>query len=375
MRRISIGLLIAFLAVALFLGLTHPGRTAVKAALFVSEVVPGLPARPLLWVSDPPILEEVSYADAHGSWSGALLRPDGAGPYGAVVFFLGVDPDLEDPDFLRVTEAIARTGIVVLIHRSGAFDEVRVSREEADGLVAAFEYLAKHPAVDPERIGMAGFSVGGSMALIAAADERIRDQVALVNAFGAYNDVLDVAVAVTTRRIWDEESVEDWAPQQLAVDILRRGVVNTLSRAEERETLSALLDGGSSPTEKVVEGLSPEGGIILGILTATEVEEAQRLIGLLPDDVRERLAAISPKGSLAQLRTRVFLMHDTGDDLIPYVESRRLRAGLEGVTDVRYSEFEIFEHVNPSGVELSLTFARGMAKLFLHLYRVMLEVA
>ena len=52
----------------------------------------------------------------------------------------------------------------------------------------AFGLLASRPEVDPQRVGIAGFSVGGSLAVLAAADPRIAERVRFVNAFGAFGD-------------------------------------------------------------------------------------------------------------------------------------------------------------------------------------------
>ena len=42
------------------------------------------------------------------------------------------------------------------------------------------------------RIGLAGFSVGGALSIVAAADPRIRDDVRLVYSFGGYYDAFGV---------------------------------------------------------------------------------------------------------------------------------------------------------------------------------------
>ena len=50
----------------------------------------------------------------------------------------------------------------------------------------AFQYLKSREYVDSNRVGMGGFCVGASFALVAAADPRIRRDVVFVNAFGPY---------------------------------------------------------------------------------------------------------------------------------------------------------------------------------------------
>lgn len=376
MRRFLLALLLVVLSGALLLGLTHPGRVAVKTAFLLPEVLPGAPVRPLLATTSQPLREEVSYTSAGGVRSATLVRPPGKGPYGAAIFFLGVNPNLEDPDLLRVTEALARSGVVVLLHRSDSLEEVRVTPEEVDALVAAFQFLARQPYVDADRIGFAGFCVGGSLALLAAADPRIRDQVAFVNAFGAYFDLRDVVAAVATRRISYAGVEETWEPQPLAVELLRRGVISALPDPQDRALLAhdfGLMSLSLSPSEEFGP-LSPEGLLAYELLETRDPERVQTLLADLPEELRRGLAAVSPSEVVGEIRTKVFLMHDRADALMPYVESRRLRDALQGRTEVHYTEFRLFEHVNPSGFELSFAIAGEVGKLFWHLYQVLLEV-
>ncbi len=65
-------------------------------------------------------------------------------------------------------------------------------------------------------------------------------------------------------------------------------------------------------------------------------------------------------------------MHDRGDPLIPYVESRRVRDRLTAIgKPPYYSEFAIFEHVDPTrGGSLRILLRDGV-RLFLHAYWVL----
>ena len=65
---------------------------------------------------------------------------------------------------------VMRTQLAVLRVQSPDLSAGRIVPREVDLLVAAFETLRAHPRVDPTRIGLAGFSVGGSLSTVAAAD-------------------------------------------------------------------------------------------------------------------------------------------------------------------------------------------------------------
>jgi dipeptidyl aminopeptidase/acylaminoacyl peptidase len=97
------------------------------------------------------------------------------------------------------------------------------------------------------------------------------------------------------------------------------------------------------------------------------------LVAHLPPALVRGLRRLSPLRVAAELRCAVYLMHDRSDSFVPVTESRRLAARLWelGHPQVRYSEFELFEHVVP-GRRLSLpTLVVEFKKFYLHLLALM----
>jgi len=374
MKKIIAVFILIGVSVSVVMSGTHSGRVFWKTTLMLPEIIQEVPIRPLLSLSDTPLVESVTYLEESQVRSATLLRPNRTGEFGAMIFTLGVDANFQDPDVIRVTEAIARSGIVLLLPNSNDFAEVRVGPEEVDLLVDAFNYLSEQPFVDPNRVGFVGFSVGGSMALLAAADSRLRDKVAFVNAFGAYHDIFDVLSAVITNELHGDESIVSWWPETRAKDIFMRGVLNVLSDPEDEPILGSFL---RNPEEfQLIDGngLSEEGKAILLLLQAENLAEFDVARSKLPNQLRKRLNAISPSQHINNLNTKVFLMHDTGDRMIPFIESRRMFTALDQKVRAQYSEFTIFEHVNSSGFQMSFDFVRDIMKLFVHVQRLMSEV-
>ena len=71
--------------------------------------------------------------------------------------------------------------------------------------------------MDPARIGIIGFSVGGSVAIQAAADPRLDGKLAFVNAFGSYFDTTDFVRAISTRSLAYAGVDEAWEPDPLVL--------------------------------------------------------------------------------------------------------------------------------------------------------------
>jgi hypothetical protein len=87
----------------------------------------------------------------------------------------------------------------------------------------------------------------------------------------------------------------------------------------------------------------------------------------LPAALRDRLDAMSPVSRLAGIQARlIVLAHDRDDAVIPIGESRRLRAALAGRDGVRYTEFTMFKHLDPTKVRLPLV---ALARELLTFYR------
>ncbi len=374
-RRLRIAFLVAA-GLVLLVALTREGRTAVRAISLLPYVFPNPPAEPLSWVTPTPVSEEVRYADASRSLLADLYRPGDAGRHAALLLSLGVHPvPRDDPALVRLATGLARDGFVVLIPESPELRADRILPSERDAFVAAFRYLASRPEVDRARIGFVGFSVGASLLAVAAADPRINDDVRVVNFFGGYDDAFTLLREIASRRIVLEDGRSvPWQPADLARSIFANVLLENVEDPTDRALVSrALVDGQTLPP--LVRGLlGARARLVYDLFSADDPDRVEALVAALPDDLRERLRAVSPSTYVADLHARMYLMHDTDDGFVPFVESRRLAARLPGSQRV-YTEFSIFAHVEPTRSLDPITFVSEAGKLVRHLYLVMLELA
>ena len=349
---------------------THPGRTAVRTLFFLPEIFPNAPVRPLTLISPTPRCEELTLTYADAIALADLCYPPGAGPYGGLVLTLGVHPlPRDDPFLVRLSDGLARTNLAVLRTDSPDLGSGRIVPREIDGLVSAVRALQARPQVDDSRIGFAGFSVGGSLATVAAADPRVRDQVQLVNSFGAYYDAFAVLRAITSGRL---ENGQAWQPHPWTIHVFAEQIVEALPPGDEREYLQALL-AKADPMPEAPAVLSPLGGMVRALL-AGEALDGEALLAALPAETRTALERLSPATSARDLRAELYVMHDVGDTLIPYTESRKLVANLPPGVLQRYAEFQMFEHVYPRDPSELLGLLPELLELYAHLYAVFLAL-
>jgi acetyl esterase/lipase len=350
---------------------TPQGRALFHTALFVTQVL-NVSWKPQSWFTGKPTRLEVSYPQAQGQGVADLYRiPDGR-HRAAVLIFLGANAaGRDDPDVVNLGSALARAGFVAMFHWSHTMAlQHNIDPNEIENLVWAFQYLSRLEGVDRERVGMGGFCVGASFALVAAADPRISGDVTFVNAFGPYYDARDLLLQVSSRSRLYQGQAEPWEPDLLTLRVFANELIEALDNPVDRAILGRIfLENQAVPAEEVAL-LSPAAQGVHRLLIGTELDEAKDLYLALPAQFRRDMARISPSAHMAQLKARTSIMHDRDDRLVPAAESRRLADALKTRRDFRYTEVLAFEHVRPaSGGGLWTAIGEGY-KLFRHMYGI-----
>jgi dienelactone hydrolase len=350
--------------VAVFVGLIAwpPSRVTLQTLALIPSLVE-LGPQPLALAPDPSH-HLVTYRSPDGTALPAdLWLPSTASaerPVGAIIFVSGVnDQGRAHPALARIAEALARAGAAVYIPELPIFFDVRVEAGEVGRIVTAFQALARRPEVDPDRIGIMGISVGGSLSLIAAADPRIADQLDWVGAFGAYADAGEIMVSVISHQYRLDGELIDWEPTLLVRQVVFGLVTERVTDGRDHGYLYGAYDELNNqnvhPLPDADLPLRTEAGLAAeALLLSDTLPEAESALAAAPPEVRTLLDGISPLGYVRGIRARVYLMHDTGDQHIPYANSRELAAAMEAAgVDVRLGEFRLFNHVQPDTRDLA----------------------
>jgi dienelactone hydrolase len=362
---------------------TRHGRVGIQAALFLPDMIllpqVDLPLRPVDLFTDAPSRERITidYESREGprSIEADIYVPAGGGVHPGVVFSMGAPPlDLDNRRLRRIAEDSARAGAVMLVPFSERLDAHQILPEEIDALVAEFEYLRAHPNVDPDRVGYFGASVGGSLALVAAADPRIVEQVDHVVSFGGYYDALDAFAAIATHRIKYDGIDEAWTPRRHAAVVMSEQIIWALEDEDDRELLEKIFLDRESYTSAELATLTPVGRSSYDFLINEDIDVAGELARRLPAKSIETLEYLSPRTSIDRVRAELFIVHDVADPFIPYTESRRLRDHLRGrdAPVLHFDELRLFEHVEPKVEQRPDVIALDSARLIFRLYQLLL---
>jgi acetyl esterase/lipase len=382
LRRIGLGLLIVLALLIAW----EPTRVAMQTAVLLPNLLDAGP-KPLNLFSAEPLRASVPYRTSAADRDLAeLWLPAGASaqqPAGAMLLVFGVNNlGRNHPAIERVADGLARTGVAVLVPDSRTLLAGRLEVGEIDGVVKAFEVLAARPEVDPGRVGIVGFSVGGSLALLAARDPRIAADVRWVNAFGAFADAESYLASVSAHAYLDDASGAsvDWQPTPLAREVYVTFLLDQVADDEDRAVLDdafvgPILAGERPDVERGLrDGLNTDAArAVHDLFTAATLDAARARIADLPPAGLRFINAISPVRNLEGLSADVYLMHETEDHHVPFVESRVLADLLARSGRLRaHTEFRLFDHVQPDDLDL-IAATPELWKLLLHVRTLMEE--
>jgi dienelactone hydrolase len=344
-------------------------RAGWRTTVFILKVLPMLPSRPLDFVTPAFRVERLEYPTQSSTAIGDVYRPDGKGPHPGIVVCLGVVPfGVDHPQVPRLGEALARAGFAALLYWSPHMRDFRLDPEDIENIALAYQRLVEQPFVDPVRSGLMGTCVGASFAMMAAASPHIRDRVAFVGAFAPYGSLFSLARDIASSTCLRGDRRMPWDVDPLTRKVFVHSVTARLDPGEAQLLRQSFEIENSSSSDGA--SLSSAGRSIHAFLTAGNAAEAELALENLPESIRSGLIELSPVNYLKEIHAPLIaISQDQDDKVIPVGESRMLRSALADRPGVRYTEFAMFEHADPTKRKLSphrLIWQLGKFYLWLH---------
>ncbi len=317
---------------------TSAGRAAVMTpVVFLNVMVQTGEWRPLNLVTRRPTVEEHAIESPSGRkltlriW---IPRPllglkPGTRTPAALIYTPFIGGGLEDPRLVNLADAFSRAGIASLTLWDDD-DSLVASERDIQDVVAAFQFLAAHPAVRREALGLVGISYGNGPVILAAADPAIREDVRFIVSHAGYYNLENVLRFIMTGEYEYGEIRGKAEPNRYGHEILSR----TLERLGVDDAAAKAFTESPKDFEKNLRALPK---------------------------LRELAQHLSPARVIGELRAdRIYLIHATDDTFIPYTESMRLRdaftrqnfaeqnlGGRARLTTVRFQLIDVFEHGTP----------------------------
>jgi pimeloyl-ACP methyl ester carboxylesterase len=349
--------LIALAYVALGLVAVVLYRSALAAQADAVVVLSTVLETPVLtWtverLTDEPHLEETVVAGAPTT----VVRPGGSGPWPALVFVNGATPrGRHHPDVEDLARGLARAGYLVLVPDLPGLADGEITLRTLSVTVAVADHAAELPDARDGGVGLVGVSVGGSLALLAAADPVLSERVTVVAGIAPYTDLANVFRLATIGLYEDDgEAVRYDSANYLAL-VAARSLVASLANARERRSLLADLpetdEVGENPADPLahlrarpLEGLTDEARAAVALLVNREPARFDALYATLPSRLRTGHARLSPIAAAGGLRAPIELASAPRDKYFPVAESRALAAA---VPEVRLTLTSTLAHAVP----------------------------
>lgn len=370
-RGVALGCLLPLLLWALLVAVSPPTRLALRTVALLPSFFAALPGSPIDLITARPVHDVVELPAVDGYVRAHVYRPP-HGRHPALVLSLGLDPaPPDDVRVVRLLDGLARSGLVAVLIESEALNGDHLAPDLPRALVEGVQFAAAQPYTRADRVGMFGFSVGGSLAIVAAADPAIRDHLRSVDAFGSYDTLEDALLSIGTHTLDDDGSVRVWTPNAIASEHLTNVLLNGLSDQTEATALHRyFVEGDAHALDGVT--LSAAGQAIKDLLTSRDRAAGRRELPALPHALQANLMALSPLPRIADVRAQVFIMYDREDPLLPFTGSRDLCAAARAAGLKPYcSAFSIFQHVDPQRLGNPFTLAHDLTELYLHAFAVL----
>ena len=367
---VALGLALAL--VGLVVGLRHELRLAVDVGNALASLIPGEDQAE----TAEPNARSVGYTSSAGDEIPAdLYVPSADGPGPALILVNGVEvTGRRHPVLVAFAGSLARAGFVVLAPEQLGNAAYRLVNRDPDALVAGFEFLARQPEVDPQRIAFVGVSTGGSLSLVAAADPRIADDVAFVATVGSYYSLATLLQAATTGTILEDGSLRPFSPHRYVWGVARNTLVSHLPDPNDQRMLYDLFPAASPDPDPDalartdLDDFTAAGRAVFELFANRDPKQASYRIRRMEAHLPLSLDALSPVGVADGIQARVRMLHDLGDTYIPSSESERLLRRL-GPQQAELTQTDVLEHALLDEVQLSPdfllgTFAPGMLSMF-----------
>lgn len=330
LRHVVVLLLLASLS-----GCAPPPLGDSEAAIALEDIAAADKPSRLKAQTPPPLRRSDDYVIDGRRYTGDVYRSP-QGVRAGLVLVPGVFPaGKDDARLVAMATTLARLQFAVLVPDLKGLRRNQLRAHDVREVADAFRYLTSRPELVPEGYaGIAGFSYGGGLVLLAALEPDVREQVRFTVSFGGYHDLRSIVTYFTTGH-YRQTPDADWqyrSPHPYLKWVFTLSNADLLEHAEDRATLRRLAHEAGDDDNGIditTEELSADARALYALLSNEEPHRVPALIAQLSARIRHELEGINPAAhDLSALRAQVILMHGRGDTFIPYTESIALARAL-----------------------------------------------
>lgn len=272
-----------------------------------------------------PLEERVGSAQGAGqTFQYRIYTPTDVSNPGGVVLLHGVHRlGIDDPRLISFARALASAGIEVMTPELRDLADYRVTPETVDQIGMAAVVLSTE--MKHRKVGVMGLSFAGGLALLAACKPDYANNIGFVLAIGSHDDLGRVSRFFALNSIEKPDgTIVPFQAHEYGVLVLAYshldGFFSPADEPAAKEALRLWLWEQQDAAVKAEQQLSPEGQQEFERLVHHRDQVQQQLIQEIQAH-KDEMEAVSPHGHLANLDVPVYLLHGTGDSVIPASET------------------------------------------------------
>jgi pimeloyl-ACP methyl ester carboxylesterase len=341
-------------------------RVHARAAAILGTTlrVPGI--RAVERLGRGPSIEETT----HGEVPTTVLRPGTRPPWPALVFVNGATPDgRKHPIVRRLGLGLAQAGFLVFVPELPGIGRGELTPPTLRSTIELVTAAAETPEALRGRVGLAGVSIGGSLALLTAAAPALAERITVVACVAPYTDLANVVRLATTGVYRDGDRLAPHPTPPFLLLGIARSLLGTLPGTPANEILASALRAVDLTSEDPLLPFRTSGPLddgaaaLYALLANRDPERFDELYAALPAVARESVESLSPLRAASQLVAPVEIATAPHDRYFPVAESRAL-AGVN--PRVTLTVTEALAHAAPT---LSRAGLAGLVRLHLFFTR------
>lgn len=344
-------LLVLLFGTSFFLSVFPWGRAIVRTSLLLPALISASEPPPLSLFGDAVSFKRTTISSRNGPIFLDIYEPTTSPPlvpgvHAAIINIVGVGDNRNAAQLINLSRSFAREGIVVVNMGTPTLFNFQVTTQDSEAVVQTFQTIAHWPGVDPNRIGILGFSAGGTLACLAAIDPRIRDRLAFITLFGSYFNATSLLRDFGRRALIVNGHSQPWQPYYVPEQVLSNAMSSTLTSTESKLFQQTFVQNGRPLDASQQSQLSPSAAAAYHLLEGDEPARVDANLALLSPQMRAKLEQLSPSSVISGVHAPIYLLHDRSDQYVPFTQSRDFAAALAHIHHVYdFAEFGIFSHV------------------------------
>jgi len=250
---------------------------------------------------------------------------------GMIVFTPLAQEDESSAAAINFLKGLAKLGFTVMVPLWPGRPLGTINETDPKDLAGSIDWFSKQDFIEKGPVGLVAISYGAGPALIAAADEHIKNKIKYLVLLSGYVDLLAATETIVTGKFSYGKIKGEVEPDPYARYVLFYNIGKWCSNHGDQQIFAKIskiiLDNNQSDTKinALADGLSKEGKTIFAWVTASEPKDFREKFSRLPKKIKNHYQALTPKlKNIFSIKSPLLIMHSTNDRLIPHTESIKL---------------------------------------------------